>query len=133
MRSVGSSPDDREFVDEPIITVEGCEGSKGVLDEERQSVAEQVIRSFLEWDSAEGVEETGVSLLELGRESAICSVGSESHFASDCEGRGDEEGCQDCWHPSVIAVLETSEVVLPAGVELSKACDLDSHVEEGSE
>ena len=104
-----------------------------MLDEERQSVAEQVIGSFLEWDSAEGVEETGVSLLELGRESAICSVGSESHFAGDCEGWGDEESCQDCWHSSVDAVLETSEVVLPAGVELSKACDLESHVEEGSE
>jgi len=104
-----------------------------VLDEERQSVAEQVVRSFLEWDSAEGVEETGVSLLEFGRESAICSVGSESHFSSDCEGRGYEESCKDCWHSSVIAVLETSEVVLPAGVELSKACNLESHVEEGSE
>lgn len=130
---VGGSPDHGQLVNQPVVAVEAGEGQERVLDVQWQGVAEQVVRSLLEGDAAEGVEVAGVALLEVTREGAVGVVGSEHHVAGHCEGRGDEEGAEDCGDLPVVAVFEAAEVALPAGVELPEGGQLEADVEEGAE
>lgn len=129
---VGGPPDDGEFVDEPVVAEEAREGQQGVLYEEWQGVAEQVVGSLLEGDSAERVEVAGVPLLQVLGEGAVSVVGSEGHVSCDGEGRSDEEGAEESGELPVNAVFEASEVALPTRVELPDCGDFEPNVEEGS-
>lgn len=97
-----------------------------------EGVPEQVVWSFLKWNTTKRIEVTGVSFAKLGWEGAICPVGSQGHVAEHSEGRGNEESREEGRDLTIVVVLEASEVVLPAGVELPKDCQLQAHVEQGS-
>lgn len=79
------------------------------------------------------MEEAAIAFLQLGWESAICSVGSQGHLASYCEGGTYDESSEGCGHLSEQVVVKSSEVGLPSGVELSVHCDFETHVEECAE
>lgn len=95
-----------------------------MLYEEREAVLEEIVRSFLEGDALEAVEETLVALLEFLGEGFVSIICAGSHIDGHSEGRAKSHCCEEGGQFAIVAVLETSEVAGPSGVELSGERDL---------
>jgi len=104
-----------------------------VLDEEGETVTEEVVGAFLEGNTSQGIKETLITLLELTREGAVAVVGTRSHIYGDSDGRGEDCCHQEGWHLTEVTVLEATRNGGPARVELSGEGNLRTDVKSTGE